>query len=164
MSIGLSKGYTAERVVHEIEKLFERLPRHLSPLVIVELGKRKLKYADGKKVRLTYVSGKFCYFILHVYGLWEEGNKITKGAKPIVLRSNGARVEIEEEPPFTIPETIPQDLSLSLLRNVVLDAIEFHDLLETIKEINEGKKAPPTWKEVYDELIERIKDYGIYHC
>jgi len=158
--IGLEKGYNLKEVSSKIEELFKELPLYLSPLAEVEFGENKrLKYADGIAVRLAYIKEDSCFHIIHVYGEWEEGDKAVTGVKTIVLKSSEDKVEVVEEPPFPVPEIIPTELPLSFIRNAVLDVRELQDLIETIRKINEGEEDPPSWREVYEEICEKIKEY-----
>ncbi|MHC1627898.1 MAG: hypothetical protein ACXQTI_03595, partial [Candidatus Nezhaarchaeales archaeon] len=165
------KKLNINQVLPELEKFFKDVNELVRPYIEVQLGSRVIKYADGIKARLTLLKGNSCYFIIWVYGETTIGNTTTIGATPIFLKSEGGKVEIVE----SIPAFISTDIiafPLELIKNCVLLVDEFNELYEEIKKINEGRVKPPSWREVFEEIVKTAprfygateEDYYIDAC
>jgi len=145
-------GWEIEDAAKAIEGAFGELEKVLKVKSVVRVGETVVRYADGMRLRRCLAVGEQLFYVVWIYGEVEESGAAVKGAYPVVLKSDGLHVEVVESVPFAAPAgVIP--LPLELIRNAVLDTNEFTELLGEIERINRGEAAPPTWREVFDEIV-----------
>ncbi|RLE80752.1 MAG: hypothetical protein DRJ52_05720 [Thermoprotei archaeon] len=157
MGLKACEGRSLEEVAAEIERLFREIESSVKPFVELKLGSGRVRYVDGTKMRLSLVAGDAAYFLVWVYGEHVEGNSVTVGAKSLVLRSDGRQVRVAEPPPSLVPDFFAADISF--VRNCVLDVRELAELLEEIEKVNRGDAEPPSWREVYGDIVRLMPEY-----
>ena len=87
-----------------------------------------------------------------------DRDTVLTGVKTLVFRSREGKAELVSEPPFPVPETIT-GFPVSFIRSIVLTADELQELVEAVRRINKGEEAPPSWREVYEDILRMIPEY-----
>jgi hypothetical protein len=152
VEVARAHGLSEAEAVDKVREMFETL-RHLTRrLESIEVDGLTVRYADGVYARQTYVAGDEAYIALYLYGEWEVKEGVwVAGVRPVwFVSSNGVVKEAEVLPFFSPMNIIP--VELRVVRNAVLDVVEFKELKESIDAINRGEAAPPTFREVWNNV------------
>ena len=145
-------GREIEEAAKTIEDAFGELEKALKVKSIVRIGETIIRYADGTRLNRSLVVGDHLFYVIWLYGEVDEEGTAVKGAYPVILRSDGRRAEVVESVPFAAPAGV-LPLPLELIRNAVLDTNEFMELMEEVERINRGEAQPPSWRQVFDEIV-----------
>ena len=145
-------GLSEREAVGKVREAFKILKHFAKRLESVEVDGQTVKYADGVYARQTHIVDDEAYIALYLYGEWEvkEGIRVV-GVKPVwFVSSNGMVRKADILPFFSSMNIIP--VELRVVRNVVLDVAEFKEFKESIDAINRGEVAPPTFREVWNNV------------
>jgi len=145
-------GLSEKEAVDKVKEVFEFLKLFAKKLESVEVGGLTVRYAGGVYARQTYVAGDEAYIALYLYGEWEVKEGVwVAGVRPVWFASSSGIVREAEVLPFFSPMNIIP-VELRVVRNAVLDVAEFKELKESIDAINKGEAAPPTFRDVWNDV------------